>query len=169
MFDHPWPALEFAARTWPEAEALVFPHQNSRMSFRQYRDDALALAGALAARDINAGDHVALLAENRIEWAVVQMACAAIGAVFVPLNTHYRKDDLAYALKQSDSRVLICSTSYRSNPYLENVTALRKQLPLLEHVLTLEGDYPKLLRERHGFEPAAADPLRIASLLYTGR
>ena len=52
---HPWPALEHAARTWPDADALVFPHQNARRSFAQYRDEALALAGALGARGIGAG------------------------------------------------------------------------------------------------------------------
>jgi acyl-CoA synthetase (AMP-forming)/AMP-acid ligase II len=167
VHDHPWPALEQAALLWPDAPALVFPHQAARRSFREYRDEALALAGALAARGLKAGDHIALLAENRVEWPVVQMACAALGAVFVPLNTHYRRDDLAYALKQSDARALICSTSYRSNPYLENVMALRPDLPLLKHVFTLEGDYQRLVDEGSGFPPAPADPGAVAALLYT--
>jgi acyl-CoA synthetase (AMP-forming)/AMP-acid ligase II len=164
---HPILALENAAARWPEAEALVFPHQQARRSFAQYHAEALALAGALAARGIAKGDHVALLAENRIEWPIVQMACAALGAVFVPLNTHYRRDDLAYALKQSDAKALICSTQYRSNPYLENVTTLRPSLPLLAHVFTLEEDYPRLLAEGHGFTPVAPEPDAVAALLYT--
>jgi fatty-acyl-CoA synthase len=164
---HPILALENAAARWPEAEALVFPHQQARRSFAQYRVEALALAGALAARGIAKGDHVALLAENRVEWPIVQMACAALGAVFVPLNTHYRRDDLAYALKQSDTKALICSTQYRSNPYLENVTALRPSLPLLAHVFTLEEDYPRLVAEGHGFTPVPPEPDAVAALLYT--
>ena len=164
---HPWPALERAARDWADADALVFPHQGARRSFRQYHDEALALAGALAARGITIGDHVALLAENRVEWAIVQMASAALGAVFVPLNTHYRRDDLAYALKQSDSCALLCSTNYRGNPYLENVTALRGDLPLLAHVFTLEDDYPDLIAEKHRFTPVPPDPSAVGALLYT--
>ena len=164
---HPWPALQRAAETWPDADALVFPHQQARRSFRQYRDEALALAGALSVRGIGRGDHVALLAENRVEWPIVQMACAALGAVFVPLNTHYRRDDLAYALKQSDSRVLLCSTSYRGNPYLENVKSLRPQLPLLDHVFTLEDDYPALVANGHAARPVEPDPDAVAALLYT--
>ena len=167
MMLHPWQALEHAAGTWPDAAALVFPHQQARLSFADYRAEALALAGALAARGIGIGDHVALLAENRVEWAVVQMACAALGAVFVPLNTHYRKDDLAYALKQSDAKALICSTQYRSNPYLENVTALRPSLPLLAHVFTLEDDYPRLIAEARAFTPVTPDADAVAALLYT--
>ena len=165
--DHPWLALDVAARRWPDVEALIFPHQGARLTFRRYRDDALALAGALAALGLSRGDHVALLAENRVEWPIVQMACAALGAVFVPLNTHYRKDDLAYALQQSDARALICSTSYRSNPYLDNVTALRPQLPLLGRVLTLEDDYPRLVAMRRPFTPQPSAPEEVAALLYT--
>lgn len=152
---------------WPDAEALVFPHQKARVSFAQWRDDALRLAGALAARGLGPGDHVALLAENRAEWPVVQMAIAALGAVFVPLNTYYRRDDLAYGLKQADAKALICSTSFRANSYLDNVKALRPELPLLRHVLTLEADYPALLGEGRIFEPALCDPGAIAALLYT--
>ena len=166
-FDHPWLALEHAMRRWPDADALVFPHQQARRNFRQYHAEAMALAGALASRGIVPGDHVALLAENRVEWPMVQMACAALGAVFVPLNTHYRRDDLAYALKQSDSKALICSTQYRSNPYLANVTALRPQLPLLEHIFTLEDDYPRLIAEARAFTSAAPDADAVAALLYT--
>ncbi len=166
-FDHPWPALEAAARRWPDAEALVFPHQKTRRSFAQWHADTLRLAGALAARRLGRGDHVALLAENRAEWPVIQMACAALGAVFVPLNSHYRKDDLAHGLRQSDARALICSTSYRSNPYLDNVRALRPELPSLRHVFALETDYPALIGEARAFAPAACDPGDVAALLYT--
>jgi fatty-acyl-CoA synthase len=166
-FDHPWLALEYAAETWPDAEALVFPHQSARRSFRQYHDEALRLAGGLQALGLEAGDHVALLAENRVEWPIVQMACAALGAVLVPLNTHYRRDDLAFALKQSDARALICSTSYRGNPYLETVSSLRGDLPLLRHVITLEDDYPRLVADARPLQVTASEALAVAALLYT--
>ena len=166
-FDHPWAALEHAAKTWPEVEALVFPQQGARRTFAQWRDEASLLAWALQSLGLGHGDHIALLAENRVEWPIVQMACAVLEAVFVPLNTHYRKDDLAYALKQSDAKALICSTSYRANPYLENVIALRPQLPILKHVITLETDYPRLIENAPPVKAAAPDPAAVAALLYT--
>ena len=166
-FDHPWLALQHAAMAWPNAEALVFPHQQARRSFKQYHDEASRLAGGLCSLGIAAGDHVALLAENRVEWPIVQMACAALDAVLVPLNTHNRRDDLAYALEQSDSRILVCSTSYRGNPYLETVTSLRAELPLLAQVIALETDYPRLIAENQPFTTAVANPAAIAALLYT--
>ncbi len=166
-FDHPWLALQHAAAAWPDAEALVFPHQQARRTFRQYFDEASQLAGGLRTLGIVAGDHVALLAENRVEWPIVQLACAAMGAVLVPLNTHNRRDDLAYALKQSDARALICSTSYRGNPYLDNVNSLRSDLPMLRHVITLEKDYPGLVAQSQPLAEAAANAMVVAALLYT--
>jgi len=166
-YEHPWRALQHAAATWPDAEALVFPQQGARRSFRQWHDEASRLAAALAARGLKAGDHIALLAENRVEWPIVQMACAALAAVFVPLNTHYRRDDLAYGLRQSDAKALICSTSYRGNPYAETVTALRSGLPLLEHVITLETDYPVLLGDAPPWRETSSDAAAVAALLYT--
>jgi acyl-CoA synthetase (AMP-forming)/AMP-acid ligase II len=166
-FLHPWRALEAAARRWPAAEALVFPHQRQALSFAAWHDAARRLAGSLEALGVRAGGHVALLAENRVEWPVVQLAVAALGAVLVPLNTHYRKDDLAFALRQSDAQVLICSSSFRSNPYLENVTALRSGLPLLRHVLTLDTDYPRLVQSAPLTASTAGDPDQVAALLYT--
>ncbi len=138
VLDHPWAALEFAAATWPEEDALVFPHQEQRLSFSQWRARAVEWAGTLASAGVTPGQHVALLAENRIEWPIAQMACAAIGAVFAPLNSHYRRDDLAYVLKQSNAVALICPQRFRGNPYLENVTALRPELPDLKHVFCLD-------------------------------
>ncbi len=165
-FDHSWAALEYAAQTWPDGEALVFPHQGQRRSFAQWRSESAAMAGGLAAAGLNSGDHIALLAENRVEWPIVQLACAALGAVFVPLNTHYRRDDLAYALKQSDSKALICSVSYRSNPYLETVQSLRSELPVLRHVFCLDDESSAILR--HGvFRPGESTGHEKAALLYT--
>src|ERR1700721_974477 len=44
-----------------------------------------AMAAALRSWGIGKGDRVAILAENRWEWAVADFACLGIGAVDVPL------------------------------------------------------------------------------------
>ncbi len=163
IFDHPWPALEHAALTWPDADAVVFPHQKRRLSFLDLRREALRMAGLLQRVGVKAREHVALLAENRVEWPIMQYACAAIGAVLVPLNSHYRRHDLAYALRQSDAVALVCSRQYRGNPYLENVEALRGELPRLAHVICLDDEV------QHSGEAEIFDgrPEDVAALLYT--
>lgn len=168
-------ALEHQAAKRPDAAALVFPAQEARMTFAQWRDDAGALARALMELGAGPGTRVALLAENRAEWPVVQLAVAAAGAVLVPLNTHYRRDDLRYALEQSRSRVLLASRAFRSNPYLDTVAALRPALPALRQVISLDGpqedclDYSTLVAKGRASSAAlpAVTPDDIGSLQYT--
>jgi acyl-CoA synthetase (AMP-forming)/AMP-acid ligase II len=171
--DHPWLTLDLQARRRPDEEALVFPHQSARRTFAGWHGEARRLASSLLRLGLQRGDHIALLAENRMEWPIVQMACAAMGAMLVPLNTHYRKDDLAYALQQSRSKAILLSERFRSNPYLENVQALRGSLPLLEHVISLDQSpgalaYRDLAEAAPGPEPVPdLEPLSPAALLYT--
>lgn len=164
-FSHPWRALEQAARQWPNAEALAFPHQQARLNFVDWHGRALAAAAALAKAGLKPGDHITLIAENRWEWPVVQMACAAMGAVFVPLNSHYRREDLAFVLRQSDARAVICSRAYRNNPYLETIESLRSDLPRLRHVFCLDDETGQaLFKSDHDFVAELRD---VGALLYT--
>ena len=61
---------------------------------------------ALLALDINAEDNIAIWMTNRPEWIFIMYGAIQIGACIVPLNTRYRTDDLGYALKQSNSKMI---------------------------------------------------------------
>ena len=135
-------ALRQQAALRPAEEALAFPLSGGRRSFAAWLAESESLARGLLALGLAPGAHVALLAENRLEWPVAQLAIALAGMVMVPLNSHYRHDDLAFALRQSDSQALLLSQSFRSNPYLEMVEALRPELPQLSPC--------RLLRRRLG-------------------
>ncbi|HKG73970.1 MAG TPA: class I adenylate-forming enzyme family protein [Aestuariivirgaceae bacterium] len=136
---HPWLQLEALAARRGDDPALIFPERNRRLSFMQWRGLSLRLAGGLLALGLKPGDHIGLLAENRIEWPVVQLAVAAMGGVLVPLNTFFRHDDLGFALRQSQSKAVILSREFRSNPYLDHVQALRPTLPQLAHIICLDN------------------------------
>ena len=93
---------------------------------------------------------------NRPEWIYAVFAIARIGAVFIPINSRLRTDDVGYILKQSDSTTLICAE--RSGPvdYLamvlkdlgrlddarrlgERVLAMRKRVLGPEHLDTMQS------------------------------
>jgi fatty-acyl-CoA synthase len=135
----PGAALRDQAAQRPQQTAQLFPASGASLAFAQWLQQAECVARGLIDLGVTPGEHVALLAENRIEWPVVQMACALGGFVLVPLNSHYRRDDLAYALAQSDSVALFLSESFRSNPYLESLRALRPSLPKLRQVICFDG------------------------------
>ncbi len=176
VFDHPIAALIAQAETRGASEALVFPSAGGRLTYAQWLDRSLRIAGALEGLGLGRGDPIALLAENRLDWPVIQMATAALGGLFVPLNTHYRSDDLAFALEASGAKAIFTSDHFRSNPYLDNVLAARKALPLLRHVVSLDRARPDagvlgiedLARAPRLASPVTADPPGTAgALLFT--
>jgi len=173
-FETVFAAVADAARARPDAPALAFPEQGQRRTYAQLRDDASALARGLLDSGLAPGDRVALLSESRVEWPTVQLACAAAGLVLVPLNTHYRTEDLGYALRRSGSRALFLSPVFRSNRYADMVESLRGDLPALRHVVPFgrdpgDGPYGALLargRASGRTLPAVAGG-EVAALLYT--
>ncbi|MBM3584070.1 MAG: AMP-binding protein [Alphaproteobacteria bacterium] len=170
-FDTLGAALAGAARADGAAEALIFPHQDRRLSFQAWHATSAALARALAARGFAPGTRVTLLAENRIEWPIVQFAAALAGLVLVPLNTHCRTEDLADVLGRSRARALFLSPVFRSNRYLEMARAVAGATPDLELVVPFDGEpaFERLINE--GARSAALLPTvaaaDVAGLLYT--
>ncbi|HMN81661.1 MAG TPA: AMP-binding protein [Burkholderiaceae bacterium] len=130
-------ALTAQASLRPQAPALRFPLQGGELSFGEWHASARALAAGLRQRGLRPGERLALLAENRIEWPIVQMAAAYAGLVLVPINTHFRERDLCYALSQSGARAIVLSESFRSNDFLSLLDAVRPQLPALEQVFLI--------------------------------
>jgi acetyl-CoA synthetase len=52
------------------------------------------LSGAFAARGVDRGDVVAILAGNRVEWVLSLLACWRMGAIALPCSTQLRRHDL---------------------------------------------------------------------------
>ena len=94
-----------AARLWGEREALVF--ENRRWSFDELAAEVDRHAIALLRAGIRAGDHVALWFTNRPDYIFLFFAVTKVGAVAVPLNTRYRRQDIAYCLAQAHCAALI--------------------------------------------------------------
>ncbi len=65
------------------------------------------LARGLLALGMGPGDRVAIVAENRPEWAIADLAIMAIGAITVPGYTTYTADDHLYMLDHSGARAVI--------------------------------------------------------------
>ena len=79
--------------------------------WEELRDRVEAFAGFLYARGVRPGDRVALLSENRPEWAVTDLATQILGAVNVALYTTLPPSQVAYILKDAGAKVLVVSTA----------------------------------------------------------
>lgn len=79
-----------------------------RLSFAEHAGAVGALAQHFVGRlGIRVGDRIAIAMRNLPEWSVAFWAAAAIGAIAVPLNAWWTREELDYALADSGARVLV--------------------------------------------------------------
>lgn len=75
---------------------------------------------------IRKGDRVALLAENRFEWAITDWACLLIGAVDVPIYPTLTAEQAKFILKNSGATVIVLSTQKQ----LDKILSIKGETPL---------------------------------------
>jgi fatty-acyl-CoA synthase len=119
------------AEQFADQEAVVSVPQKRRLSYRQLSEAVDQVARGLLGLGFRKGARIGIWSTNNIEWLLVQMATARIGAVLVNINPAYRSRELAYALKRSEVNALILIPRFRSSDYIGM---------LLELVPELEGE-----------------------------
>ncbi len=97
--------LAHRASTLPNAEAILAPGES--LTYAQLDARVQAFAGGLAGRGVRAGDRVALLAGNSLDFAVAVHGVSRVGAVLVPLNTRLTAAELAMQLAGVKPRVTL--------------------------------------------------------------
>jgi long-chain acyl-CoA synthetase len=93
-----------------------------------------ALGMALLARGVKKGDRVALVSENRWEWAVSDFAILGIGAVNVPIYPTLTGEQIAVLIADAGARVAIVS----SRQQFDKLAAVRAKTPL-DHILVMDA------------------------------
>ena len=92
------------------------------------------LANGLLARGLGKGDIFGLLAQNSLEWALLDFALARIGAVSVPIYASSAPPDVCHLLRHSEALGVVCGDAEQ----LAKVETVRDELTELEHVLTFD-------------------------------
>ncbi len=98
--------FERTAEHWADHDALIVRHQNTRLTFADLSAEVERTARGLAGLGLRTGDRVGVWSTNCVEWVVVHLACARIGAVLVNVNPAYRAYELAFVLRKSGMKAL---------------------------------------------------------------
>ncbi len=93
-----------------------------------------AVHAALRAAGVVPGDRIAILSENRPEWAITDYACLAARAADVPVYPTLPPHQIAYILRDAGSRMVFCSDRSQLDKLLE----IRGELPALERIITFD-------------------------------
>lgn len=111
------------------------------------------LAYGLLSLGLKAGDKVAILSENRPEWAYSDLALLSIGCVDVPIYATDVPKHAAYILSHSEARAVIVSNQEQ-----------------LEKILSVSGQFPdlKIVIIDHSADLKENGVLAFESLMKTG-
>lgn len=130
--------------------------QDVRLDYRDLYERVRRLGGFLAHQGLPPGARVAILADNCHRYLETYIAVPSFGYVLVPLNTRSTLNEIAYALADSDTELLITDRPRESF----------SQLPIT--VLTLPDEYETALASSEPLESPSLDDSQLAGLFYTG-
>jgi len=106
---------------WQDESSQWHPISSDQM-YQRVR----ALATALLRLGAKKGDRIALISENRWEWAVTDFAVLAIGAADVPLYPTLTGEQIAEQIRDADCRIAFVSTRQQ----FDKLQSVRAQTPL---------------------------------------
>ncbi len=81
------------------------------------------------------GDHIALLSENRPEWALSDFGITTVGMVTVTVYPTLIPHQIEYILEHSESRIVFVSSANQA----EKIISIREKLPKLEKMVVFDG------------------------------
>ena len=157
------------AKRFPNHDALIVRHQGVRLTFAQLAVEVERVARGLTGLGLGAEDRVGVWSTNCVEWVLLHLACARIGAVLVNVNPAYRAYELAFVLRKSGMKALFllekdCRSDYRA--ILQEAMAAQT-LPL-QHVIYFGTDsWLDMLAEGTEIPARAPSPDDVINIQYT--
>ncbi|MGH9550294.1 MAG: AMP-binding protein, partial [Terriglobales bacterium] len=120
--------ISMIAAANPTGMALISCQQGQSYTYAQLKERIDLLARGFLKLGIERGDRIGLWSTNNVEWIIVQLAAAEVGAVLVNINPAYRTHELEYALRQSGCRLLAVIPNFKSSDYLSMLNGLAHNL-----------------------------------------
>jgi len=119
----------------PDRIAVRTVDDQVSLTWKELRDRVDRLAGGLAKLGLRRGDTIALMLNNRPEFAIADLAAATLGATPFSIYQTLPAEQIAYVVADAGARIAIVETAH-----LKSFGEARKNLPGLEHVILVDGE-----------------------------
>jgi long-chain acyl-CoA synthetase len=129
------------------------------MTYLEFGRTTDGFRAGLAALGLQQGDRVAIISNNRPEWAVAAYACFGLGVAFVPMYEAQLPKDWEFIVNDCQAKVLIVASdaiAEKTRPFLDT-------LPSLEHIVSMDPA-TKTSDKVHSFKSLAATPPKVATV-----
>ena len=128
------------------------------ISWSEWAANVEAVAGGLLSQGLQAGRKVALLSENRPEWAYADLAILACACADAPVYPTNMAPQVEYVVKDSEAVFLFVSNAEQ----LEKALAIIDNCPTLKKIFVFEEELPKGLLEHENV-------MTLSKLMSAGR
>src|SRR5258708_3123047 len=113
------------------------------ISYRELIERVRALAMGIAALGFDPGDRLALLSENRLEWALTDLACLCLGGTTVGMFASLPASQVETIVQDSGACLFFVSEAKQ----LAKALAIRERLPALRMIVVLDPPAGETLPE----------------------
>lgn len=156
--------LENAVARNPQGTALVC--EDTRLSYEELNHLVGRLAAGWQSLGVQAGERIALLLSNRIEFVLCLLAATRLGAITVPMSIREQTPGLHYMLDHCGAVMLVHDAD------LQAVLPATDSLPALRWRVSFDGcaealDFHSLLAEQPLAQAAPVQEEDTAVILYT--
>ncbi|WP_040701297.1 acyl-CoA synthetase [Nocardia vinacea] len=153
------------------AAEIALSEGDRALTYAELRTRVHALALTLRELGVDAGDIVAVLLYNRVEFVETMLAANHIGAAIMPLNYRLSPAEWQYILEHSNVGAIVTESEFTTG-----IDALASSLPQLRHRVTLDAapdpswlEYDALVGPNIGrtTEVVDVEPDALQRLMYT--
>ena len=126
-----------AVREFPRPDCFSYRDETGQyvdVSSEEALRRVKALRMGLKSLGVKPGDRVALLSENRIEWALADLGALCTGAVTVPIYPTLMPDTIEFILSESEPVVIFVSTEEQA----AKIHQIRGRLSSIRDVISFE-------------------------------
>jgi fatty-acyl-CoA synthase len=146
----------FLAQARRNPSAIAVADGGRIVSYGALAERVLRLAGLLTEKGIVAGDRVAVLSENRVEYLEVFLAAAALGAIVACQSWRVALPELSHCLTLAEPKLAFVSVRYRETlpkagyagdtlAFGDDYEAALASAPKLPDALELDPELPLLI------------------------
>ncbi len=130
MFDH-------SVETYPENRLFGTKVNGAYkwMTYSEFGDLVRAFRGGLASIGVGKGDTVAVIANNRPEWAIAAHATYAVGGRYCPMYEAQLAKDWKYILNDSGAKLAVVA----NQEIYEKIRPMVDEVDTFERVIYLDG------------------------------
>jgi acyl-CoA synthetase (AMP-forming)/AMP-acid ligase II len=124
--------FDYQARIHPEVDFAILGQR--RVTYAEAEREVNRVANAFVAAGLKAGDRVAVLSKNSIEYVFLFYGASKAGVVTVPLNYRLAAPEWSYIVNDAGAKMLLASSGY-----LGGINRIKGELGTVTSYIAIDG------------------------------